>query len=321
MDPKDLPIVVKQYIPIVVIPAVVIFVVAVVSSETFNMCIDKVYLPSTDPLDLCCGSFSDFFGAVWNEVTQNGERYEPDLKDSYFGYPLKVLFGVLYPFRADLNVLRQIMEYVGLILVIYNFAPAVLESVGEFISLLGREYPRTCLIGWNIFIKENGRFHLKIPTEDTFQLSEMFSDDRFRYQSVLNEILNTKDFIVEIRDNNLKAETVRRARNMISKAVKSSRWPKYAHLKKNRNRNEVEKALFLLTYEQDANVKSTRIWLIFPEELRMLLQYKDYDEDRLEKVFVLGQKLWILRIQNLIKWAVRHFEEGIPSDEVDLPIY
>jgi hypothetical protein len=321
MDREHLYNSLKQYIPMIVIPATVVFVVAVFSSETFNMCIEKVYL-STDPLELCCGTFPEFFNSIWNEVLQNGELHAPaDMKNTYFEYPVQILFGALFPFRAYLNVLHQIMEYVTPILIIYNFAPAVLESVGEFFSLLGRDYPRTCLIGWNIFIEENGRFRLKIPTEETFQLYDMFSDDRFRYQSVLNEILNTKDFIVEIRNKKLKGETVRRARNMISKAVKSSRWPKFAHLKKNSNRTEVEKALFLLTYEKDAPVKLTRLWIIFPEELRMLLQYKDYDEDQLRQVFILEEKHWLLRIQNLIQWAVRHFEEGIPSDEVDLPIY
>jgi hypothetical protein len=309
----------QQYLRILVAIAFAIFAVAVFSSEAFNLCIEKVYL-TTDPLDLCCGNFSDFFGAVWNEVTQNGERYEPDLKDSYFGYPLKVLFGVLYPFRADLNVLRQIMEYIGLILIIVNFAPAVLESVGDFFAHLGRDYPKTCLIGWNIFVKEPKGLRLFIPTEDTFQLSDLFLDDRILYQSVLNDILNTKDFIVEFSNARLKEETSRRAKNMISKAVKSSQWPKYAHLKKNSHTDQIEKALILLTYEKDAPVKLTRIWMIFPHELEMLLDYNGMSAQELQKIFVLEQPHWVLRIQNLIQWAVRHFEDEIPSDQVDLPI-
>jgi hypothetical protein len=264
----------RYYLRVLVFIALVNLVIAILCSQTFHLCLEKIYL-TTDPLELCCGTFSEFFNSVWNEVMINGERYAPeDLKDSYFGYPVQVLFGVLYPFRADLHVLHKIMEYVTPAVIIVNFAPALLDAVGEFFSHLGREYPKTCVFGWNIFIQENGLFRLKIPTEDTFQLSDLFVDDKILYHSVLNEILNTKDFNVSFSSAELTEETSRRSINMISKAVKSSQWPKYAHLMKNSSPKVIEKALVLLTYERDAPVKSTRIWLIYPGELQMLLQYR-----------------------------------------------
>jgi hypothetical protein len=261
-------------------------------------------------------------GNLFAEISKNGISLFPSIENIFLGSFFAFFIGLLYPVKTLTHNFHWVKEFgrnLSDAIVLMKYLP---EFFTQIINHFRRDYPKTALIGWNIFIDEphTHRRRLFIPTEDFFSLEDLFADDHYLYSQVLNDVLNTHDFIVEFSDNHRKDETMRRVKNMISKAVKSSQWPKYAHLHKNYNRNDIEKALILLTYERDAPVKMTRIWLIFPEELRMLLQYQHCSDDELRKAFHLEMDHWILRIKHLIHWAQRHYIDNIPSDRVDLPI-
>lgn len=193
-------------------------------------------------------------------------------------------------------------------------------------------YPSLCIIGWNILErnhdnKDNTSYILSMPTEITIHLDEIFIEASDLQEKVLESIFHPNkpadvpNFILVVPNNpkdpnnpNSKTwhqELHRFICNCISNSVSSSSWPKYAHNYKNFNKHLYEKALYLITYEYDAPVKAVRVWLMFPEELKILLteNLPDLKTETIKKHFRLQFDTWDVRIRNLHAWANFAFEK------------
>jgi hypothetical protein len=178
----------------------------------------------------------------------------------------------------------------------------------------------------------NKKYELVMPTERTSDISEYFADDDALFKKVMTAIERNfeKDdkyqkfpnFLVFLDQKEDQKEFLRRMRNCVSNVVNSSQWPYYAHQYKNFKKDIFEPAACLVNYEKDAEVKTTRIWLIFPEELKMIGNQEDFTnipltiknvegkdivnpdlKAKIDKTFIIKVDTWYTRIVNLQKWA------------------
>jgi len=189
-----------------------------------------------------------------------------------------------------------------------------------------KKFVQTCIVGWNIFerftdpLTNEERCSLIMPTETSFDLEEFLKDDNILFQKVnqiieaeppaiLNANPNCPDFFVVLPSSKDHMDFVRRISNRVSETVKSSQFPAFAH---RRTRNaKAEQALFVVTCEKEAGVqvRHTRVWIIFPSELKMLLNYSWEEINDPNGYFYVERPHWRIRVKNLYLWAKAEYEE------------
>jgi hypothetical protein len=164
----------------------------------------------------------------------------------------------------------------------------------KYVNYTKRYYATTCTIGWNTFLPSNdgtNRYILIMPSEVTFDLSELFGDDPSLWEKVQDAMAKSNntyvdsttgvthcvmDFLVFLEED--QPEFMRRIVSKVSSVISSSNWGETAHNVKSSNRDIIEPAKCLFTFEKDAPVKTPRIWLIFPQELEMFRSFPvDFD--------------------------------------------
>eukprot|EP00599_Poterioochromonas_sp_BG-1_P017540 CAMPEP_0173166542 /NCGR_PEP_ID=MMETSP1105-20130129/22078_1 /TAXON_ID=2985 /ORGANISM="Ochromonas sp., Strain BG-1" /LENGTH=567 /DNA_ID=CAMNT_0014087809 /DNA_START=860 /DNA_END=2564 /DNA_ORIENTATION=+ len=190
------------------------------------------------------------------------------------------------------------------------------------------KFIRSCVVGWNIFerfidpdtMKERAR--LIMPTETTFIFEDLLKDSCLLYESLTNQMIEADlplssnqnpgcpDFFVVLPSVQDQMDLVRRIWMLVNETVKTSQFIAFAQRRKS-NPHVFEQALFVVTCEKEANeqVRYPRVWIIFPSELKMLLNYSlDEIEDK-NGYFFVEKDHWRVRLQNLYLWAKAEFEE------------
>jgi hypothetical protein len=173
-----------------------------------------------------------------------------------------------------------------------------------------REYQDTNVISWNIFVHKRGKVSFQIPSEETFLLSDLMSDDEILLSKVIDASKADHydpNFVIKIEDKYAEEEFLRRLTNRVSQSIKSSAWPAYALSRLRTAADKRESPLMLAVCEKDEGVVAhvTRTWLIFPSELRWLRQFtlEQIKDDSDSGVFQVEKSHWRIRIANLWRWA------------------
>jgi hypothetical protein len=146
-----------------------------------------------------------------------------------------------------------------------------------------RDYQDTNIIGWNIFEhnKSTNKVKFFMPSEETFSLSDLMHDDPVLHDKVMDAARtitpNYPSFMIINEKESDQNEFMRRLRNKVSESIKGSLWPEFALSKIQDKKCKNEPVLMLGTCEKDEGVitHTTRTWLIFPSELRWLLQFTE----------------------------------------------
>jgi hypothetical protein len=240
---------------------------------------------------------------------------------SYFSFVfsliLSLTFGEVVPV---LNQLNTVIESVQPILTLFSFFSFIVLMWERIDKHKKRIYERTCTIGWNTFVidqkKEDGsyRYKLIMPSEETFDLHEIFEDDPELEKKVFDAMKridnsykqkdNTKqavfDFIVYLDNphdekgdrSKDQREFMRRVISKISSVANSSNWGDSAHNGKLFQKDIYEPVKCLFTFEKDAPVKTPRIWLIFAQELEMFKNFPDFDcsAEELQQQLIANQR-------------------------------
>ncbi len=192
------------------------------------------------------------------------------------------------------------------------------------------KFIRSCVVGWNIFerfidpVTEKERYRLMMPTETTFIFEDLLKDDYLLYEKVTNQLIeadlplssnqnpNCPDFFVVLPSFHDQRHLIQRIWMLVNETVKSSQFIAFAQRRKS-DPHVFEQALFVVTCEKEANeqVRYPRVWIIFPSELKMLLNYSlDEIEDK-NGYFIVEKDHWRVRLKNLYLWAKAEFEEVI----------
>jgi hypothetical protein len=124
-------------------------------------------------------------------------------------------------------------------------------------------------------------------------------------------------------------ELHRHITNLISNSIRASDWKSFAHRWKNINNHSYPNALYLVTYEPNAPIKALRVWIMFPDELKLLRNSND-----LEMKFRVpdDRPQWNLRLKNLHIWSKYEFDKDgkrrknpdfqpVHTKEISLPIF
>jgi hypothetical protein len=201
-------------------------------------------------------------------------------------------------------------------------------------------YPETVILGWNLFERiydENGNLigmDFTIPTEDVFSLNDIVSfdpvlsaklSDKATAPYLARNSIDYPDFAIGMDTKDEQIQVNRGAGNKIS-----SVFLKFASQAKSFKADPKlkENPIYILTCEKTSSTQKiptehSRIWLIYPSELRMLLQYEKEINDEKSTFFKFGRPNWRLRIQNLLLWAKAEFLTPSPKKyicgEVFLP--
>ena len=201
-------------------------------------------------------------------------------------------------------------------------------------------YPETVILGWNLFERiydENGNLigmDFTIPTEDVFPLNDIVSfdpvlsaklSDKATAPYLARNSIDYPDFAIGMDTKDEQIQVNRGAGNKIS-----SVFLKFASQAKSFKADPKlkENPIYILTCEKTSSTQKiptehSRIWLIYPSELRMLLQYEKEINDEKSTFFKFGRPSWRLRLQNLLLWAKAEFLAPSPKKyicgEVFLP--
>jgi hypothetical protein len=184
-----------------------------------------------------------------------------------------------------------------------------------------RDYQDTNIIGWNIFEhnKSTNKVKFFMPSEETFSLSDLMHDDPVLHDKVMDAARtitpNYPSFMI-INEIDVQSEFMRRLRNKVSESIKGSLWPEFALSKIQDKKCKNEPVLMLATCEKDEGVvtHTTRTWLIFPSELRWLLQFTEEEINDPNGIFEVEQPHWRIRILNLRKWAQAQYVDNEKYD-------
>jgi hypothetical protein len=177
------------------------------------------------------------------------------------------------------------------------------------------------IIGWNIFLRRKDAagnvigMDFIIPTESQCQLPTMLRYDEKLYEKALKQVCakyvprndsNCPDFMV-VLDPADQIELVRAGTNTISST--QLKHAEKARLSK-ANPNDGENPIFIFTCEKDAPRVHTRIWLIFPSELKMLLELEKAGKISDPTFMFVHKDNWRDRIRALLAWAHAEFDEN-----------
>lgn len=185
-----------------------------------------------------------------------------------------------------------------------------------------KNFKSTVILGWNIFKRiinptTNALegLELTIPTEAVFYLVDMLKYDPKLHQKVLDNLdepgtekgdPTCPDFMVCLKEKTDQLDFVRTLSNLISSTyLKHSTKARLAK----ENPDDEENPIFCVTCEKEPGVPTlaTRIWLIYPSELKMLQKYRNRINDK--TFFRVHKENWRIRIKNLLLWADAEFDE------------
>eukprot|EP01040_Poterioochromonas_malhamensis_P007205 gene7205-7777_t len=274
-------------------------------------------------------------------------------------------------FRELYSAIWYFIEIWEKIILVRGFTKIVLWLNQNKVNHRKKEYPRSVVIGWNVFLKNmtNEKHTLDLPSEANLEIRDLVKDDDLLLQKLYDaivtdpsvryeddEVPNFFVFLDPIKYPNNQQKPAKvdpdilllmkrdqedlivRIKNLLSKVLSQSKWAEYAHHHKNYNRHIYEHPYFLISYEKEKDIKitkTTRIWLIFKEELRIVHPDRcgkfectpleednlkrnnpNLDEIGLEKAklqiiydkvkehFIVKDDAWCSRIINLQKWSI-----------------
>lgn len=187
-----------------------------------------------------------------------------------------------------------------------------------------RIYDDSCVIGWSCLMdvgqsSGSGAMRLIMPSEEIFSMRDLLQDDDVLYEAFEDAIDRQcnegglPDFMVVLKDPSASKELTRRISNRVSQSIKGSQWPAYAHSLSHYCEEEeggAQLPLMLLNCEKDSITNISRVWLVFPSELRLLLRFTE--EELLRPVsegglFHVSEEHHRKRLVNLRKWAMVEF--------------
>eukprot|EP01040_Poterioochromonas_malhamensis_P002304 gene2304-2449_t len=186
-----------------------------------------------------------------------------------------------------------------------------------------RVYLDQLIIGWNVFESLlDGRFKFTIPTEKVIHFTELLKYDEILCERILQTINepyipnptpdpNCPPYMVVPLDTGVHSQFLQKVSNCISENLKSSNYPAWA-FRRNPDHPKYEDAIFVITCEKGPNIPTqhTRVWIIFPSQLKLLLKYTDEEIDDKNGPFVVPEdkQNWRIRIKNLRLWALAEFD-------------
>lgn len=295
-------------------------------------------------------------------------------------------------FRELYSAIWYFIEIWEKIILVRGFTKIVLWLNQNKVNHHKKEYPRSVVIGWNVFLKNmtNDKHTLDLPSEANLEIRDLVKDDDLLLQKLYdaivtdpsiryedNEVPNFFVFLDPIKYPNNQQKLVKedpdtllllkrdqedlivRIKNLLSKILSQSKWAEYAHHHKNYNRHIYEHPYFLISYEKEKDIKitkTTRIWLIFKEELKIVhpercgeFKCTPFEEDNLKrnnpnldekglekaklqiiydkvkKHFIVKDDAWCSRIINLQKWSIIENDDSKAhyrrSYKVNLPFF
>jgi len=179
-----------------------------------------------------------------------------------------------------------------------------------------RNYEDSVIVSWNCFKHlPGGKVQLMMPTEETFSLTKMLSDDKklLRKVEAARKVATPDypEFFLILKDNNDNQEFLRKLVNYVSSSIRSSAWPKYAASLLPPRKSPSDKkptALLLPVFEKDKGLKAyhTRAWLIFSTELEWLKDFTNEQIDDPHGTFQVTEEHHRIRIKALRDWAAEY---------------
>jgi hypothetical protein len=189
-------------------------------------------------------------------------------------------------------------------------------------------------LGWNFLerivdpeTKEVSGMYFSIRSEAEYKWADILHHDQVMLKKVLDTInnmplpddANFKDdelcppYMVTLDEKKHQIGLSKDLSNLVSCA--NLKYATKAHqlrqLDPRRSSDKPEDPIFVVTYEKDPKIplQQTRIWLMVPSELKVLLKY---EKEILEKRFFVipeDRQNWWIRLEALLKWAKAEFDE------------
>jgi hypothetical protein len=281
----------------------------------------------------CATGFDDCFSKCLGKDTEDG-------KGILFKYLMKYLYHLIFlKFGIMTNEKGQINDF-GLI---FFFCLKVLvdtvADLGKFFEDFGwlgaaviayvnlrvkKEFKKNeeiAIISWNIFHHDylnpkNGNkpaIRLEMISEGSISLNDILAHDPDLFDKVMDacDATTFDSCFLELQPTD-SYNFQRILVTSVSQLLAPSNWPKYAMQSRTERLATDTNLLMVVTCEKNTAYKHTRVWIIFPSELQMLLG-KTYEEiklpdDHKDCVFSVGEEHMRERITNLKTWAHAYFD-------------
>lgn len=185
-----------------------------------------------------------------------------------------------------------------------------------------KKYENTMLVSWNIFVhndpkkvNKNGRsqISLKLINEGALQLDQILNHDPLLLENVIDAARDSMENVFVVCENPEDQHNYMRSLiTSVSQLLASSNWPVYAmHHVKDQTKT-TENVLLISTCEKEGTkFTHTRAFLVFPSELKILLDYSLEeiwrDNEHPDCIFNVIAPTHRVRIVNLRRWAEIYF--------------